>query len=117
MRVVSFTPGTQGPQYGIDHERIINRGVDRTIIERRGNIQFTKTEVREIREQSGERMTRSNEHQRIEIYRPTQDEMQRSTERIEVRRGERNLSIDINNESTACIESRTPQVRVRQSQR
>ena len=84
-----------GPQYGIDHERIINRGVDRTIIERRGNVRFTNTEVKEIREQSGERITRSNDSQHIEIYRPTRDEMQHSIGRIEARRGERNLSIDM----------------------
>jgi hypothetical protein len=84
-----------GPQYGIDHERIINRGVDRTIIERRGNVRFTNTEVKEIRGQSGERITRSNDSQHIEIYRPTRDEMQHSIGRIEARRGERNLSIDM----------------------
>lgn len=104
------------PQYGIDHDRIINRGVDRDIIERRGNIQFTTTEVSETREQYGERMTRSNENQRIEIYRPTQVEMQSNAERIEVRRGERNLSIDVSNRQQR-IESRTPQGPVRQSQR
>ena len=88
--------GRTGPQYGIDHDRIINRGVDKTFVEDRGNVQFERTEVREIREQSGERMIRSNDNRRIEIYRPTPDEMQRTTGRIEARRGERNLSIDIN---------------------
>jgi hypothetical protein len=123
--------GRSGPQYGIDHERIINRGVDRTIIERRGNIQFPRTEVREIREQSGERMTRSNDNQCIEIYRPTRDEMQRSTERIETRRGDRNLSIDMNkvtqsrrepglqkdNRQTEQLHAHTPRIQERQSQR
>jgi len=102
--------GRTGPQYGMDHERIINRGVDRTIIERRGNIRFKKTEVRDTREQSGERMTRSNDNQRterIEVYRPTQDEMQRNPERINARRGERNLSIDINKVEQQRVESRT----------
>jgi hypothetical protein len=102
--------GRTGQQYGIDHERIINRGVDRTVIEHRGNVRFTKTEVREIRGQSGERMTRSNDNQRmerIEVYRPTRDEMQRSTERIETLRGERNLSIDMNKVERPRVESRT----------
>jgi hypothetical protein len=106
--------GRRGLQYGIDHERIINRGVDRTIIERRGNMRFTNTEVKGILEQSGERMTRSNNSQRIEIYRPTRDEMQRSTERIEVRRGERNLSIDMSRVGQPSAESRAPQVQERQ---
>ncbi len=109
--------GRTGPQYGIDHDRIINRGVDKTFVEDRGNVRFERTEVREIREQSGERMIRSNDNRRIEIYRPTPDEMQRSTGRIEARRGERNLSIDINTVERQRTESCTPQMNVRQSQR
>jgi hypothetical protein len=103
--------GRTGQQFGIDHERIINRGVDRAIIELRGNLRFTKTEVRETREQSGERMIRSNDNlrfERIEVYRPSRDEMQRNAERIEMRRGERNLSIDINKVERPHVESRTP---------
>ena len=106
-----------GPQYRTEHERIINRGIDRSIIERRGNVRFTSTEVREFREQSGERMTRSNGRQCIEIYRPTQDEMQRSTGLIEAQRVERNLSIDVNKVERPRVESRAPEVQVRQSQR
>ena len=109
--------GHSDPQYGIDHDRIVNRGIDRTIIERRGNVRFPKTEVREIREQPGERMTQANDNQRIKIYRPTQDEIQRSTGRIEARRGERNLSMDENKIEQLRVESRAPQVQVRQSQR
>ncbi|MGD1046259.1 MAG: DUF6600 domain-containing protein [Bacteroidota bacterium] len=108
--------GRSGPQYGMDRERIINRGVDRAVIERRGNVRFARTEVREIRGQSGERITQSNDNQRIEIYRPTRDEMLRSTERIETQRGERNLSIDMNKVAQPRIESRTPQIQ-QQSQR
>jgi len=65
-------------------------------------------------------MIRSNDNQhiqRIEVYRPTQDEMQRITGRIEVRRGERNLSIDINKLEQPRVESRTSQVQERQSHR
>jgi hypothetical protein len=109
--------GRSGPQYGIDRERIINRGVDKDIIERRGDIQFPRTDVREIRGRTGERMTRSNDDQRIEFFRPTRDELQHSTERIETRRGERNLSIDMNSVTQQRTEPRTPQVQERQSQR
>ena len=108
--------GRTGPQYGIDHEPIINRGVDRAIIEHHSNVRFERTEVREIRNQSGERMTRSNDNQRIEIYRPTQDEMHRGAERIEARRGERNLSFE-NKVEQRHGESRAPQMQERQSQR
>ena len=83
-----------GLSLGIDHERIINRGIDRSMIERRGNIRFTRTEVVETHEQTGERLARLDNHQRIEIYRPAGDELQRSTGHVEARRGERNLSFD-----------------------
>ncbi len=88
-----------GHQYEVDHDRIINRGIDRTVIERRGNFRISRAEVQEVRAQSGERLIRSDGNrrmERIEIYRPTQDEMQRNTDRIKVRRGDRALSIDIN---------------------
>jgi hypothetical protein len=109
--------GRSGLQFGIDHERIINRGVDRTIIERRGNVRFARTEVREIQGPSGERMTRSNDNQRIEISRPTRDELHNSTGRIDARRGERDLSIDMNKAVQPRTESRAPHIQERQLQR
>ena len=106
-----------GLQYEIDHERIINRGVDRAIIERRGNLRISKTEVRDVHEQSGERMIRLDGNRRtehIEIYRPMRDEMQRSIERIKVRRSDHALSIDIKKierprEYTPRVQERKPQ--------
>jgi len=103
--------GRTGSQYGIDHERIINRGVDRTLIEHRGNVLLTRMEVREIREHAGERVTRSNDNprlERIEVYRPTRDEIQRNAKRMEARQGERNLSLDMNKVERPRIESRNP---------
>ncbi len=85
-------------RYEVNHDRIINRGVDRAIIERRGNVRISRTEVRDVHEQSGERMIRSDGDRRIEcieIYRPTRDEMHQGIKRIEVRRGNRALSIDM----------------------
>jgi hypothetical protein len=78
--------GRTGSQYGIDHDRIINHGIERTFIEHRGNIRFPRTEVRKNRGQSGERMIRSNE---IEIFRPSREEIQRSSTQVEARRDER----------------------------
>jgi hypothetical protein len=109
--------GRTGPQFGINRERIINRGVDKAFIERRGNLRFARTDVREIHEQSGERLTRSNDHQRIEIYRPTQDELQRSTGPLESRRGRQNLSNGIKKTEQPRTESRTPQKQERRIQR
>ena len=100
-----------GSQYEVNQDRIINRGVDRTIIERRGNLRISRAEVRDVHEPSGERMIRSDDNrrtERIEIYRPTRDEMQRGIERIEVRRGDRALSIDMKKIERPHVESRTP---------
>jgi hypothetical protein len=96
-RLISTT--RSGLHYGMDHDRIINRGIDRSVIEQRGNLRFSRIDVRDVREQSGERMIRSENSRRIdriEIYRPSQDEMQRHSDRIDVRRGDRALSIDMN---------------------
>jgi hypothetical protein len=123
--------GSSGSQYGINYECIINRGVDRTVIERRGNVRFARTEVREIHGQSIERMTRSDDNQRIEIYRPSRDEMQRIPGRFDGRRNERNLSIDMNKfeqprrepglqrqgQQRERVRERTPQIQDRQLQR
>ncbi len=87
-----------GNQFEIEGDRIINRGVDRNIIERRGNVVISQAQVREVREQNVERIIRSETNQRenrIEIFRPTQDEMNRRAETPQVRRGERSLSIDM----------------------
>jgi hypothetical protein len=87
-----------GSKYEVNHDRIINRGVDRAFIERHGNLRISRTEVLDVHEQSGERITRSDGNrrtERIEIYRPTRDEMQHDIEHIEVRRSDRALSIDM----------------------
>ena len=112
--------GRSGAQYSVDHERIINTGVDRAIIERRGNIRITRSDVRELRGYASERITRSQNDQRdehIEVHRPSREEMQRETEHIEIRRGERNFSINLNRIEIPHSESRAPQIQERQSRR
>ena len=102
--------GRTNKQYGIDHERIINRGVDRTIIEHRGNIRLERKEVREFREYAGEGITRLYDNrraERIEVYRPTRDESLHDAEHVEARRGERNFSLDLNKVERPRIESRS----------
>ncbi len=89
-----------GSQYEVNNNRIINRGVDMSVIERHGNKRISRVEVQEMQNQSGERMIRSNDirhAERIEIYRPTRDEMQNGIERINARRADRALSIDMKN--------------------
>lgn len=69
------------------------------IIERRGRVRIPQADVQEIQGRSGERLVRSSGNirsERIEIYRPTRNEIQRSSGRLESRRADRPLSIDMN---------------------
>lgn len=82
-------------RYEVEGDRVINRGVDRSIIERRGG--FTRINRVDIRESSdvGERFVRDRSRERIEVYRPDRSSVSRSEERIEARRAERGTSLDL----------------------
>jgi hypothetical protein len=86
-----------GSRYDTENNRIINRGVDRTIIERQGRIRIHRVAVQEDRRQRGERLVRSGNRSvdRIEIYHPSPDELKRPAERPVVRKADRKLSIDM----------------------
>ncbi len=79
--------------YEIDRDRVINRGVDRSYIERQGNTRIERIDVRESRER-GERIIRDGRGERIEVYRPDPNQNPTRPERIEARRPERRISID-----------------------
>jgi hypothetical protein len=88
-----------GSSFEVENGRIIDRGVDRTFIERRSGARFPRAEVQNAQGRTGERLVRSsgnNRGERIEIYRPSQEQLLRGSERFEARRGDRPLSIDMN---------------------
>jgi hypothetical protein len=65
-------------------------------------------------------MTRSSDDGRvdqIEVYRPSREEIERRTGHVEIRRGDRNLSMDMKRIEMPHSDSRTPNVQMRQSQR
>jgi len=83
--------------YEVDRERIINRGVDREYIERRGQVRISRMEVAEVRDRSEERIIRDGSRERIEVFRPSRSDMERRREvQINARKPERRLSLDIN---------------------
>ncbi|HVN47696.1 MAG TPA: DUF6600 domain-containing protein [Bacteroidota bacterium] len=84
--------GNFGRTYDVHGEMIINRGIDRTLIERRGGIHIDRFDVREVRTTQGERI--GGERQ-IEVYRPNREELRRDNERIDIQRGDRTISIDV----------------------
>ncbi len=80
--------------YEVDRDRIINRGVDRAFIERRGNTRIDRADVTTTSER-GERVRREGGRERVEMYRPTPTDFQNQNENIQARRPERRLSLDL----------------------
>ena len=92
-------------RYDFDGDRIINRGVDRGIVERRGgNTRIVRTDVRESGS-IGERVIRDRNQERIEVYRPDRSSIVRTPERIEARRTDRGTSLDLQKVDRAPRES------------
>lgn len=85
-----------GGRYEVDGDRVINHGIDRQVIERRGGYtRINRVEVTETGER-GERFVRDRNQERIEVYRPSATDLRQAPERIEARRGERRTTLDIN---------------------
>ena len=104
-----------GGRYDIDGGRIINRGIDRGIIERRGgNMRIDRIDVRETN-RVGERIVRDRNQERIEVYRPDRSGTGRTPERMEARRPDHGTSLDLQKieraprEPGRTVESRTPE--------
>ena len=92
-------------RYDFDGDRIINRGVDRGIVERRGgNTRIVRTDVRESGS-VGERVIRDRNQERLEVYRPDRSSIVRTPERIEARRTDRGTSLDLQKVERAPRES------------
>jgi hypothetical protein len=124
-----------GGRYDYDGSHIINRGVDRGFVERRGG--YTRIPRTDVRESAtiGERMVRDRDQERIEVYRPNRPYTGRSNERFESRTIDRATSLEFHrierapHEPTVISQPRTvdreqaisrqavrpPQVRVQRS--
>jgi hypothetical protein len=94
-------------QYEIDRDHIINRGVNRNFVERRGNFRFERAEIRETDHPMIERITRDGGTQRVEVYRPSRTEIHGTSEMTNFRRGERSISLDVNRLDRRQPEGRT----------
>jgi hypothetical protein len=93
-------------RYEVDRDRIINRGVDRTIIERNGNTRIERYDIAITRDRA-ERIVRADGRNRVEVYRPDTDptvERDAGSIRIEARRPERRISLDVNRIERSGIE-------------
>lgn len=92
-RLIGSTRSTG--RYEFDNGRIINRGIERGIVERRsGNTRIDRIDVRESGTM-GERIVRDRNQERIEVYRPERSSLGRTPVRIEAHRVERGTSLDV----------------------
>jgi hypothetical protein len=82
-------------RYEYEHGRIINRGLEREFVVRRGGFnRIDRLEVRDSHE-IGERYVRDRTANRIDVYRPDFNADGRTRERIEARRVERGTTLDL----------------------
>jgi hypothetical protein len=92
-RLISTTRSTG--RYQIDQNRIIDQGVDRSVIQRRTSTRIGSFEVSEIPQRGVERVTSVGGQQRIEIYRPRPEDARTGNTRIVARRAGSRPSLDI----------------------
>jgi hypothetical protein len=93
--------------YSYERDRIINRGVEREFIERRGGERIRTAEITETRDRQTERVVREGERPRIEVYRPRNVDVERSRpERIEARKADRGISLDMNKVDRSSYQER-----------
>lgn len=91
-RLIRTTRGAV--RYEVDRERVINRGIDRETIERRGNTRIVRTEISETRNRE-ERIVQDGTRERIEVFRPSRTDLERTEGRIEARRLERRSTLNL----------------------
>jgi hypothetical protein len=93
-RLIGVTRATS--RYDIERDRVINRGVDRGYVERRGNTRIDRFDVTTSRDR-GERMVRDGSRERIEVFRPDARDLEQRDRsvQIEARRPERRIPIDL----------------------
>ena len=69
-----------------ENNRIMNRGIDRDVVERRGNIRINRVDIIEKDRGESERYIRKDGRQQVEVYRPRFDDK---------RKIDREISIDL----------------------
>jgi hypothetical protein len=78
--------GRHGSPYAMDGGRIMNRGIERSMIERRGGFHVSSTPLHESN-RPGERFVKSDRH--LEVYRATPSDVRSASSRLETRNANR----------------------------
>ncbi|HLF19592.1 MAG TPA: DUF6600 domain-containing protein, partial [Bacteroidota bacterium] len=93
-RLIRTTRSVGG--YEVERDRIVNRGVDKGFIERRGRTRIERMDITDVRDRSTERIVKEGARERIEVYRPSRTEMEQGREvRIDARRADRRTTLDV----------------------
>lgn len=80
-----------------DAGRIVTRGPGREVVERRGDVRVLRADIGDARDQRQERIVRSGDRQRIEVFRPKIEERSADGEAIRpdrVRGSDRKVGLD-----------------------
>ncbi len=93
QRLISTT--RSAGRYAIDQDRIVNHGVNRSFIQQRIPNRIETAQVEETRQRGVERVTRSGQTERVEIFRARPDEPGQSGSRIEAQRAQTKPSLDV----------------------
>jgi hypothetical protein len=83
--------------YGYKDDRIINRGIERDFIERRSGNKIVERDMVETTRLRDNMATRNKDDRRIEVYRPSDDDIKRTREisKYEVKRNDRKTSLEV----------------------
>jgi len=108
-RLISTT--RSAGRYDFENGRVINRGIARELVERRGGYtRIDRLDVRESRD-VGEKFVRDRSTSRIEVYRPDRNSTDRTRQHIDARRVERGTSLDLQKIERRRDESQTTEPR------
>src|SRR5262249_49621514 len=86
--------------------RVVNRGLDPGFVERRGNIRLDRVDVVENRRGSGERITRDQHGERVEMYKPHLDAV--PTDRLFRRQDGQRSRDDRQNQDNQKVQTQQP---------
>ncbi len=88
-----FNRTTYVTNYRSDGRRIVNRGIDRSLIEKRGNVKVQRTKMENVSRVS-KRDLKSNSRDFVSVYRPNE---------VEVKRESQNKSYDFQKKSNSFL--------------
>ena len=107
-RTRRFFGSTRGSvRYEYDNGRVVNRGIETGFIERRTGNRVERVDVAETRDRGSERIVRDGNRERLEIYRPRKEDIERVPEG-RGRRDEGRPSVDQGRRGSRGPELRRP---------